>query len=168
MEDLFKNFSEHVGKMISPKLENEIKLYLSRKLAENPNADDYSEIENDIKNIMAIYFQGATDKDYLEISTNLFNAYVDYDDKNLIRAIKYFIRVYSYFQELNMHQKFYHWRINALKRRVAEAQGDLGQSMGNDMNQNLNANAMANVNYFRQRNQRSMSPAMNRSTKSKK
>ena len=63
---------------------------------------------------MADYFQRASDKEYLEMATNLFNAYVENDDENLIRSVKYFIRIYSYFQNIKLKKKLYQWRINSL------------------------------------------------------
>ena len=144
MEDLFKNFSEHVGKMLSPKLENEIKLYLSRKLINNSNIEDYSEIENDIKNIMAIYFQSATDRDYLEMSTNLYNSYVETDDKNIIQAIKYFIRVYSYYENIRLQKILYKWRINAFKLKMQSNEE-------NTQFNNTNKNTKSSSTYYKKK-----------------
>lgn len=114
MEELFDNFSQHIEHMISPKLGTEIKKYLRRTINSETPPEEYSKVENDIKIIMADYFQRASDKEYLEMATNLFNAYVENDDENLIRSVKYFIRIYSYFQNIKLKKKLYQWRINSL------------------------------------------------------
>ena len=114
MEELFENFAEHISKMLSPKMGKMLHNYLQQSLNENTSTEEYNNIECDIKAIMSNYFQNATDKDYLEMATNLFNAYVENDDENLIKSVKYFIRIYSYFQNINLKKKLYKWRINSL------------------------------------------------------
>jgi hypothetical protein len=118
MEELFNNFAEHVSKLISPILGNRIKQYLYNKLQEENSPELYNEVENDIKILMTNYFQNATDKDFNDISTNLFNAYVENDDENFIKSVKFFIRTYSYYQDLNLKKKLYRWRINVLKLKM--------------------------------------------------
>ena len=118
MEELFNNFADHVSKLISPILGNRIKQYLYNKLQEENSPELYNEVENDIKILMTNYFQNATDKDFNDISTNLFNAYVENDDENFIKSVKFFIRTYSYYQDLNLKKKLYRWRINVLKLKM--------------------------------------------------
>ena len=107
MEELFDNFAKHIEHMISPKLGKDIKKYIRHSVNSETSPEEYSKVESDIKNIMANYFHNATDKDFLEMATNLFNAYVENDDENLIRSVKYFIRIYTYFQNIKLKKKLY-------------------------------------------------------------
>ena len=118
MEDLFMNFAEHLSHIISPILGNQIKLYLKRRLGQNNNPEEYINIENEIKAIMTNYFENASDKEYLDISANLYNSYVEYDDENFIKSVKMFIRIYSYYQELKLRKVLAKWRIKAIKLRI--------------------------------------------------
>ena len=140
MEELFQNFAEHIGKMLCPHMERMIKEYLKDCVRRGYTAEEYSNVERDIKEIMAQYFQRASDREYLEMATNLFNAYVENDDENLIRAVKYFIRIYTYFQNVNLKKRFYKWRINALY---------CNSSNNTCMKQKRNANVNTNNNIAR-------------------
>ena len=88
MEDLFMNFADHLSHIISPALGNQVKQYLRRRLSRNSNPEEYINIENEIKSIMTNYFENASDKDYLDMSANLYNSYVEYDDENFIKSIR--------------------------------------------------------------------------------
>ena len=118
MEDLFMNFADHLSHIISPNLGNQVKLYLRRRLKENNNPEEYINIENEIKSIMTNYFENASDKDYLDMSANLYNSYVEYDDENFIKSVKMFIRIYSYYQELKLRKILAKWRIKTIKLRI--------------------------------------------------
>lgn len=117
MEELFYNFADHVGKMINPKLGNDIKIFLRKNINANTSTDEYTAIECEVKRIMTNYFKNANQKEYFEIATNLFNAYVENDDENLIRSIKYFIRIYSYFQTILLKKRFFKWRILSITKQ---------------------------------------------------
>ena len=118
MEDLFMNFADHLSHIISPILGNQIKQYLKRRLGQNNNPEEYINIENEIKAIMTNYFENASDKEYLDMSANLYNSYVEYDDENFIKSIKMFIRIYSYYQELKLRKVLAKWRIKTIKLRI--------------------------------------------------
>ena len=118
MEDLFMNFADHLTKIISPNLGNQVKEYLKRRLRQNANPEEYINIENEIKSIMTNYFENASDKDYLDMSANLYNSYVEYDDENFIKSVKMIIRIYSYYQELKLRKIFAKWKIKTLKLRL--------------------------------------------------
>ena len=118
MEDLFMNFAEHLSHIISPALGNQVKQYLNRRLRKNNNPDEYINIENEIKSIMTNYFENASDKDYLDMSANLYNSYVEYDDENFIKSVKMIIRIYSYYQELKLRKILAKWRIRSIKLRI--------------------------------------------------
>ena len=118
MEDLFINFSDHLSHIISPTLGNQVKQYLRRILRTNNKPEDYINIENEIKSIMTNYFENASDKEYLDISANLYNSYVENDDENFIKCIKTFIRIYSYYQELKLRKVLAKWRIKTIKLRI--------------------------------------------------
>ena len=118
MEDLFLNFADHLSHIISPVLGNQVKQYLRRRLHQNNNPEEYINIENEIKSIMTNYFENASDKEYLDMSANLYNSYVEYDDENFIKSVKMFIRIYSYYQELKLRKVLAKWRIKTIKLRM--------------------------------------------------
>ena len=118
MEDLFMNFADHLSHIISPVLGNQVKQYLRRRLGQNNNPEEYINIENEIKSIMTNYFENASDKDYLDMSANLYNSYVEYDDENFIKSVKMIIRIYSYYQELKLRKVLAKWRIKSIKLRI--------------------------------------------------
>ena len=159
MEELFNNFADHVSKLISPILGNRIKQYLYNKLQEENSPELYNEVENDIKILMTNYFQNATDKDFNDISTNLFNAYVENDDENFIKSVKFFIRTYSYYQDLNLKKKLYRWRINVLKLKMKKnnqnnkiAKSKSSSKINNYNNQNPFMNNNYNNNSYNYNN----------------
>lgn len=162
MEELFSNFIQHIEKLISPNLAKTLKSYMKQQIAKGINADDYSTIESDIKMIMADYFQKAKDKEYVEMATNLFNSFVEMDDANLLRAVKYFIRIYSYFQEIQLKKKLYQWRINVIKRKKASQQTQQGNMSNSNNNNTTNINytkgkttnkSSSTINYHSDKNQ---------------
>ena len=112
------NFADHLSHIISPVLGNQVKQYLRRRLRQNNNPEEYINIENEIKSIMTNYFENASDKEYLDMSANLYNSYVEYDDENFIKSVKMFIRIYSYYQELKLRKVLAKWRIKTIKLRM--------------------------------------------------
>ena len=118
MEELFLNFADHLSHIISPALGNQVKQYLRRRLRQNNNPEEYINIENEIKAIMTNYFENASDKDYLDMSANLYNSYVEYDDENFIKSVKMIVRIYSYYQELKLRKIFARWKIKTIKLRM--------------------------------------------------
>ena len=160
MEELFNNFANHVGHLISPTLGMEIQRYLRQKLRNGVSPDEYNNIENDIKMIMANYFQNASDQDYMDMSTNLFNAYVENDDENFIKSVKFFIRIYSYYQDINLKKKLFKWRINAIKLKMLKNNNNKNNTIiksnssskimnnlpNNNFNYNMNYNNLINNN----------------------
>ena len=112
------NFADHLSHIISPNLGNQVKQYLKRRLHQNNNPEEYINIENEIKSIMTSYFENASDKDYLDMSANLYNSYVEYDDENFVKSVKMFVRIYSYYQELKLRKVFAKWRIKTIKLRM--------------------------------------------------
>ena len=49
--------------------------------------------------LIETYLSNLKDNDYKEIANNIFNSFVDEDDKNLIKAINCFKRTYEYYQD---------------------------------------------------------------------
>ena len=118
MEDLFLNFADHLSHIISPILGNQVKQYLKGRLMKHNEPEEYINIENEIKSIMTNYFENASDRDYLDMSANLYNSYVEYDDENFVKSVKMFVRIYSYYQELKMRKILARWRIKAIKLKM--------------------------------------------------
>ena len=145
MEDLFLNFADHLSKIISPNLGNQVKQYLRMRLRHNSNPEEYINIENEIKSIMTNYFENASDKDYLDMAANLYNSYVEYDDENFIKSVKMIVRIYSYYQELKLRKVFARWKINTIKLRMHNKNNNYNYSfnnkkINNSMNNNLKEN----------------------------
>lgn len=116
MEDLLENFIQHLEKNVSIKLGEDLKRYFHEVMYNSPNAfeENYEEIEHGIKQIIGNFFKNCEHKDFLEISKSLYNGHIDNDDNNIISAVKYFIRVYSKFEEIKVKKMFYRWRINVI------------------------------------------------------
>ena len=143
MEDLFMNFAEHLSHIISPALGNQVKQYLNRRLRKNNNPDEYINIENEIKSIMTNYFENASDKDYLDMSANLYNSYVEYDDENFIKSVKMIVRIYSYYQELKLRKMFAKWKIKTIKLRMSNKNNNYNYNYSFNTNKKIN-NSMNN------------------------
>ena len=136
MEDLFMNFADHLSHIISPALGNQVKQYLRRRLHHNSNPEEYINIENEIKSIMTNYFENASDKDYLDMSANLYNSYVEYDDENFIKSVKMIVRIYSYYQELKLRKVFARWKIKTIKLRMNNKNNNYNYSFNNKKTSN--------------------------------
>lgn len=115
MEDLVDNFSKHISKMLSKRLGSQIENIISRNPLRN-NEENYTQIETSIKSAIESFFYRASDKDYQDIATNIYNSFVEKDDENIINAIKNLIRTYSYYEEMNLRKKLYQWKINSSKK----------------------------------------------------
>ena len=154
MEDLFMNFADHLSRIISPVLGNQVKQYLRRRLRQNNNPEEYINIENEIKSIMTNYFENARDKDYLDMSANLYNSYVEYDDENFIKSVKMIVRIYSFYQELNMRKILSRWKIKTIKLRMSNKNNIFNPNLkekplhrNNSAGYNKLANKYGNNNY---------------------
>ena len=150
MEDLFMNFADHLSHIISPALGNQVKQYLRRRLGRNSNPEEYINIENEIKSIMTNYFENASDKDYLDMSANLYNSYVEYDDENFIKSVKMIVRIYSYYQELKLRKILARWKIKAIKLRMYNKNNNYNYALNNKkINNSMNNNFKENKSLHR-------------------
>ena len=150
MEDLFMNFADHLSHIISPSLGNQVKQYLRRRLSRNSNPEEYINIENEIKSIMTNYFENASDKDYLDMSANLYNSYVEYDDENFIKSVKMIVRIYSYYQELKLRKILARWKIKAIKLRMFNKNNNYNYALNNKkINNSMNNNFKENKSLHR-------------------
>ena len=116
MEDLLENFSKHINKVISSKLGSKIR-NLARATTNYRTDEDYSRMESNIQMLIESYLS-LKDNEYKEIANNIFNSFIEEDDKNLIKAINFFKRTYEYYQELNLRKKFFKWRKTSLKLKM--------------------------------------------------
>lgn len=123
MEDLLLNFIEHIGNNVSRKLQIELQIYVDDLLGKNNQSnninitfdnENYEEIEHGVKHIISNYFKNCDEENFFHISQNLYNGYIEYDDSNIIKAVKYFVRIYSIFEEIKLKKFFCRWRINIL------------------------------------------------------
>ena len=142
MEDLFMNFADHLSHIISPVLGNQVKQHLRRRLCQRNSPVEYIDIENEIKSIMTNYFENASDKDYLDMSANLYNSYVEYDDENFIKSVKLFVRIYSYYQELKLRKLFSRWKINTIKLKM-QSNNKMNNKISNTKDKSLHRNKSA-------------------------
>jgi hypothetical protein len=157
MEDLLENFSKHISKIISSKLGSKIR-NLSRATTNYKTDEDYSRVESNIQMLIESYLSNLKDNDYQEIANNIFNSFVEEDDKNLIRAIKFFIRTYEHYQELNLRKKFFKWRKTSLKLKIINSlvvkelnlrkdKNIYGNNTNNNSNNNINKNKINGLRY---------------------
>ena len=117
MEDLLENFSKHINKIISSKLGSKIR-NLARAKTYYKNDEDYAKLESNIQMLIESYLSNLKDNDYKEIANNIFNSFIEEDDKNLVKAINFYKRTYEHYQEMNLRRKFYKWRTTALKLKM--------------------------------------------------
>jgi len=117
MEDLLENFSKHINKIISSKLGSKIR-NLARAKTNYKNDEDYAKLESNIQMLIESYLSNLKDNGYKEIANNIFNSFIEEDDKNLMKAINFYKRTYEHYQEMNLRRKFYKWRTTALKLKM--------------------------------------------------
>ena len=117
MDELIDNFSKHINKLISNKLGSKIR-NLARAKTSYRIEEDYSRLENNIQIVIESYLSNLKDNDYKEIANNIFNSFVEEDDKNLIKAVNFYKRTYEYYQEIKLRKKFFKWRKTALKLKM--------------------------------------------------
>ena len=146
MEDLLENFSKHINKIISNKLGTKIR-NLARATTNYRTEEDYSRVESNIQMLIESYLSNLKDNEYKEIANNIFNSFVDEDDKNLIKAINFFKRTYEYYQDLNLRKKFFKWRKTSLKLKMINnlvLKEKMAQKEKKDNNLNLKSNNLNN------------------------
>ena len=146
MEDLLENFSKHINKIISSKLGTKIR-NLSRATTNYRTEEDYSRMESNIQMLIESYLSNLKDNDYKEIANNIFNSFIEEDDKNLIKAINFFKRTYEHYQELNLRKKFFKWRKTSLKLKLINNLVSKEKMAQKDNNSNLNVKSPINNNY---------------------
>ena len=108
MDELLKNFIKHIETNFSPVLSKELNEILLNELQNETCMD---EIENKFKENIKKFFNNLKGIDYEYTAKKLYEAYVDYDDENLIRSIKFLIRIYHKFSNLKLARYFCNWRI---------------------------------------------------------
>ena len=143
MEDLLENFSKHINKLISNKLGTKIR-NLARATTNYRTDEDYSRVESNIQMLIESYLSNLKDNDYKEIANNIFNSFVDEDDKNLIKAINFFKSTYEHYQEMNLRKKFFKWRKMSLKLKMINNLVEKERMAQQEKNLNLNNNIKNN------------------------
>jgi hypothetical protein len=113
MEELLKNFSEHLKQTISPVLGETVQAFVSEAF-EGPYQEENDIIEHEVKTILKNYFRQCNDEEFTKISERLYNGFIDSDDTNIVSSVKIFVRFYSKFEDLKLKRLFYKWRINSL------------------------------------------------------
>ena len=133
MEELVENFSKHINKLISNKLGTKIR-GLARSTPSLRTEEDYSRMENNIQALVESYLFNLKDNEYKEIANNIFNSFVEEDDKNLINAINFYKRTYMHYEEMNLRKKFFRWRKTSLKLKIIN--NLVNQKCNNEKNNN--------------------------------
>jgi hypothetical protein len=123
MQELLNKFREYVDKMISKKLGNKIAEYLGKFNLDQTH--DFDEIEHDIKLIISTYLASCSQSDFEQLSNTLYDNYIEYDDNKLISSVRFFIRIYSKFEDMKIKRLFYKWRINTKRSACTNHAGSL-------------------------------------------
>ena len=143
MDDLLENFSKHINKLISNKLGSKIRNF-ARATTNYRTDEDYSRTESNIQMLIESYLSTLKDHEYKEIANNIFNSFIEEDDKNLIEAVNFFKRTYEHYQELNLRKKFFKWRKTSLKLKMIN--NLVLKEKKAQKEKNLNANQQIKIN----------------------
>lgn len=109
MEELLFNYALHIKKFISHSLGEEVEQQLRNTKIDE---DNYEEIEKKIKNIILEYFARLSNEDYFDIANNIYNCYVESDDMEIIKALKFILRIYTKFHQLKLRKYLHRWKLN--------------------------------------------------------
>jgi len=120
MDELLKNYIKHIEINFSPTLAKELNEILVRDLI---NEAPIEVIETKFQNKLVQFFENLKGNDYIKTAKKLYEAYVDYDDENLIRSVRFLIRIYSKFINAKLAKYFCNWRIkNNQIKNITEKQ----------------------------------------------
>jgi hypothetical protein len=109
MEELLFKYKSFLEQNISPKLSSRLEDYLQTfKLNKEHNFD---EIEHDIKLIVTNFLNNCNANDFLQISHNLYESFIENDDMNLINSVKFLIRLYSKYEDLFLKKIILRWKL---------------------------------------------------------
>ncbi len=109
MEELLYKYQSFLDKNISSKLAQRLEDYLQTfKLNKEHNFD---EIEHDVKLIVTNFLNNCNQNDFLQISHNLYENFIENDDMNLINSVKFLIRLYSKYEDLHMRKILLRWKL---------------------------------------------------------
>jgi hypothetical protein len=111
MEELLKNFVHFIGNCFNKQLGDDMNNYLISSLKDN-NYSDLNEVELKLKKLFKDFLKRSDINEFNNISQCLYINAVDQDDRNLIRGIKFLIRLYGKFQELILRKRLYQWRMS--------------------------------------------------------
>jgi len=112
MDELLKNYIKHIQVNFSSELAEGLSELLNRGLENNSPIED---IEKSLQNSLIHYFQNLQANEFGKTARSLYEAYVDYDDENLICSVRFLIRIYSKFINLKLAKFFCNWRIKAIQ-----------------------------------------------------
>lgn len=112
MDELLKNYIKHIQVNFSPELAGELDEILSKGLQNEIPIED---IEKTLQNRLCDYLRNLKSNEFEKTAKSLYEAYVDYDDENLIRSVRFLIRIYSKFLNLKLARFFCDWRIKTMQ-----------------------------------------------------
>ena len=109
MEELLYKYQSFLEKNVSKKLAARLEDYLQTfKINKEHNLD---EIEHDVKLIVTNFLNNCNQNDFLQISNNLYESFIESDDINLINSVKFIIRLYSKNEDLQMRKFLLRWKL---------------------------------------------------------
>jgi len=146
MDELLKNYIKHIGTNFSPNLKEELNEILFKGLN---NEYPLEEIESRIQNRLIQFYESLKGNEFEKTAKNLFEAYVDHDDENLIRSVRFLIRMYSKFLNIKLAKYFCNWRIKAAQLKKQENNNEVRELFNK---QNLINESYKNRNDFKMNN----------------
>jgi len=144
MDELLNNYIKHVITNFSPSLKEELNEILLKGLDNEYAIED---IEYRLQNKLIQFFQNLKGNEFEITAKNLFEAYIDYDDENLIRSTRFLIKDYDH--NNNIHNNFN--QINKIKNENEKKFNK--ENKDNSSNKiNSNQNIYGNMDKFEKYN----------------
>jgi hypothetical protein len=141
MEELLKNYINHIESNISPILSNELNKILKTNLENNIEIE---EIEIKIKEAFIKYIKEMSSKDIGNTAKRIYDSYVDYDDNNLIRSIRFLKRIREKFSNFRLSKYFTNWRILSMINKKDNFDLNYKNNNNNNDIDTYNKNSMEN------------------------
>jgi hypothetical protein len=136
MEELLRQFSNHLRKKISDQLADRVDNYVNNVMSQQSSVE-HDITEHEIKIIISNFFQSVSDENTIEISERLYNKYIEEDDASLICALKLFIRTYEYYYQEKLKRLFFKWRFKVVSKNLNNTNSSNSEIINRD-SQNKN------------------------------
>jgi hypothetical protein len=117
MEELLRQFSNHLRKKISDQLADKVDNYVNNVMSQQ-SLVEHDITEHEIKIIISKFFQSMSEENAIEISERLYNKYIEEDDASLICALKLFLRTYEYYYQEKLKRLLFKWRFKVVSNNL--------------------------------------------------